>query len=57
MNRKAMNHRFLHQAAALIATVLLVVMLTLAAARKVDWLWFWGVAIVSLGLVYAIRKK
>ena len=51
-----MNHRFIHQAAALIACVVLVVMLTLTIMNKVDILWFWGTGIVCLGFVYLLKN-
>lgn len=52
-----MNTRFLHQAAALIASVVLIVMLTLSIMNKVSTFVFWLTAIVCLGLVYLLRKE
>ncbi len=50
-----MKTRILLQVIALALSTLLIVTLFLAAAGKIDWLWFWGAAILGLGGTYFVR--
>jgi len=50
-----MKTRYLLQAIALALSLLLVAALFLAAAGKIPWLWFWGVAILGFAGTYFVR--